>query len=103
MYQRQIDQGDLGGQDIYVPQEDRVFSNGEGLDQISQIHLINNVDVDEQLPETVLRDVLDLLRLIPLQGQMFHVGEDLTHQAETVVPIIYRGLQVILSELSLLL
>jgi hypothetical protein len=49
---------------IDIPEENRVLGNRERLNQVSEVDLLHDVNVDEELSEAVLRDVLDLLGLV---------------------------------------
>jgi hypothetical protein len=51
-------------QHIYIPEEHRVLGNRESLNQVSEVNFLYDVNVDEELPEAVLGDILDLLGLV---------------------------------------
>ena len=59
-----VNKSDFRMQHIDIPEEHRVLGNRESLNQVSEVDFLHDVDVDEELPETVLGDVLDLLGLV---------------------------------------
>jgi hypothetical protein len=65
VHESRVHKRDLRMQHIDIPEENRVLGNREGLDQVSEVDFLHDVNVDEELPKAVLGDILNLLGLVP--------------------------------------